>query len=347
MNPSYTNGVGQQVPQNNPLGNAQQGGSVQQSVSVQQGGSVQQGNYMQQGGQMAQPTQMRQMPAPQMPLNGGVMQQPISSGTGDVILGGGTPKKKPRKGVIVLIVLVVLLVLAGVGYLLWQNGVFGGGGNSQQDAQTTDVRTAYNGYVNYVLYGENSTEKYEIDGIDSWTPYFVNLKGDELDFYVEEVNKKYIELENAYFQSDIANKVDITPMRIFYQDYAAMQPMTEEEASNMYLENGFKQTETIINNKYIFTDDNSQFKIYTDSVKNYLDNYLTLLVNADKAGCVQNKKIIPGCYKLSSEEYKLYQENELAVGEAVDALRKSAVDALKNVYNELYGSNENTENENA
>ena len=282
-----------------------------------------------------------QQQIPQQPMNS---QQPISSGTGDIVLGGADSNKKSRKGIVILIILVAFLALIGGGILLWQNGVFGGSGSSQ--LQVANLEEKFNSYIDYVLYGEDSAEKYGIDEIEAWTPYFAGLEGDELSAYIEKANYKYLELENAYSQSNANDRVDITPMKIYYQDYASMQPMSEKEVSDFYIENGLGQTKKMINNKYIFSGNNLQFETYLESVNDSLSNYLTLLVKADKAGCIRDKKIVSGCYKLTEEEYKVYQEKELEMGKTGDVLKKSAVDTLKSVYNTLYGSNGNVENAN-
>ena len=142
-----------------------------------------------------------------------IPQQPvISSGTGDIVLSGGEAPKKSRKGVVILIVLVVVLALVGGGFLLWQNGVFGGGSNSQSQAASLEEK--YNSYIDYVLYGENSVEKYSIDGIENWTPYFAGLEGDELESYLQNANTKYADLETVYSQYNTVDKVNIVPMKV-------------------------------------------------------------------------------------------------------------------------------------
>lgn len=103
-------------------------------------------------------------PMPAQPV-ASVPQQPImSSGEGDVILGGGVPEKKSRGGVIALIVLIILVALAGGGYALWQSGVFGGESNeSVAPVQQTepiqpsaDLTVELRKSINYMYSGEQS-----------------------------------------------------------------------------------------------------------------------------------------------------------------------------------------------
>lgn len=86
-----------------------------------------------------------------MPTSSFSQNIPLSSGTGDIILGGGTPEKKSRKGLIALIVAVVLLILVGGGILLWQSGAFGGG-----DKPSAELTTKLREVINYMYSGEES-----------------------------------------------------------------------------------------------------------------------------------------------------------------------------------------------
>ena len=93
----------------------------------------------------------------------------VSSGTGDIVLSSGGSDsfdgRKSRKGLIAaLIILVVLAVGAGVGYALWQGGVFGGnGGGSEMVVDVAELRSTFNKYANYVYRGEESERGFELD----------------------------------------------------------------------------------------------------------------------------------------------------------------------------------------
>lgn len=92
------------------------------------------------------------------------MGQPMApSGTGDIVL-NADGEGKSRKGlVITLIVLVVLAIGAGVGYALWQGGVFGGGGSETVQNKKEELRIAFNKFANYLYRGEASEGEFELD----------------------------------------------------------------------------------------------------------------------------------------------------------------------------------------
>lgn len=154
MNPSYTN----------PTDDANAGGTnpvsppgVSTPEQVAPSGVVSgQGAQGVQNGQPGQatPASVASMPATPVspsPMSAMPQNMPITSGTGDIILGGSAPEKKSRKGLIALIVAAVLLVLVGGGLLLWQSGVFGGG-NKPSAELTSKLREV----INYMYSGEES-----------------------------------------------------------------------------------------------------------------------------------------------------------------------------------------------
>lgn len=302
MDPSYNNGVGTQIPQNN----LQQ----QQSMISQ-------------------------------PMGQPMMSQPvISSGTGDVVLGGGAPEKKSRKGLIILIVLIVLLALVGGGYYLWQSGTSGDG---SQQAQTTNVQEKYNSYVNYVLWGEESTEKPIIEDIDQLRPYFETLKNDEIDAYLEKANTKYAEFENGYSGYNSQNKVNIISLKVFFQDYAQMRAITSEQLLKMYLDKGFEETKNFVQDKCQISDNNTTdgMRREKNAIKDYSDAFLNIVAKIDKAGCIRDGEIKPGCYKVVDNDEKELLDKASTVDSAEKEIRTSAMDALKSLYTEFYGDSEN------
>ncbi|MBQ3297083.1 hypothetical protein IJH01_03120 [Candidatus Saccharibacteria bacterium] len=309
MDPSYNNGVGTQVPQNNPQMSGQ---PVQQSVAPQQ------------------PVMASQQPA--------MMQQPIiSSGGGeDVMLGGGMSEQKSRKGVVALIVLVVLLGLVGGGFLLWQNGVFGGG--SGGDQQTVGLKEAYNSYVNYVLWGVESDGQPNLEAIEGVVgPYFEGLEGDVLDAYIVNANNKYEALKQNYDAVEGEEKEDLTVLYSYFESYPKIVQISTEEIIKMYVDGGVDVTKKVIEANYSGSDNEQYFDDYLTAEKNFAETYLNLVKGADAKGCVEDGVMIQGCYQLNDEQKNLLGEQMSAVANTRSDLVARATSVIKTLYVGLYG----------
>lgn len=328
MNPSYTNGVGSQVPQNNPQISGQ---PVQQPAA-------------------SQPMMAAQQPVmtPQQPIM--TPQQPIASGTGDVVLSGGGAEKKSRKGVVVLVVLIVLLALVGGGFLLWQNGVFGGGSNSSSsNQQSNNLQSAYNSYVNYVLWGVESDGKPDLTAMEQARPYFMSLQGNNnstaIDTYLVKTEEKYSALKSAYDATNVENKVDITVLKAYFEDLVRMNKLTQDEMLAVYLTDGEQEVRALINNTYSIK--NESINELSAAKKELSETLLSVTMKTVAAGCVQDKKIKSGCYQLTDEEKQSLTEEAARMVDSEDSLMSKARGAMYNLYNELYGNTETINGGNA
>ena len=192
-------------------------------------------------------------------LQGGgapVGQPMMPVGTGDIVL-NADGEGKSRKGlVITLIVLVVLAIGAGVGYALWQSGVFGGGGS--------EIKKSFNEYANYLLYGTDSGDDIgEYKGI-----YYINYFDNENINYTDDVEEAEL-VKNYYVGlvekldtfSDKVEKGGLDEVdKVFMVKYAeaakayfeAMQTyiLDEEEIINYYIKSGYDAASMLIDKYY-------------------------------------------------------------------------------------------------
>ena len=325
MDPSYTNSVGATNPGGTNPGNLN-AQNTNPNAQVLQGGQQ----------NPAQPV------VPQQPMQPTTMQQPaISFGTGDVVIGGGNAasSKKSRKGVVILIILVVLLALVSGGFLLWQNGVFGGnGGENVQTSQMTDLQKSYNSYVNYVLWGVESDGKPDYDAMEQARPYFEGLSGSELIEYVSMANEKYNKLSNAYNASTSENKINLEPMKLYFEDFASVGEINQDEILTSYLASGEQKTEELIERTY--NSGESKLGDLLSEKRKLAKTILDITAKTVVANCVKDEKITPGCYQLTGEEKQALSETTTKMIEAENDLMEKAMGAITDLYNGTYDKNE-------
>ena len=325
MDPSYTNSVGATNPGGTNPGNLD-AQNTNPNAQVLQGGQQ----------NPAQPVMPQQPMQPTLK-----MQQPvISSGTGDVVIGGGNTAsgKKSRKGVVILIIMVVLLALVGGGFLLWQNGVFGGnGGGNVQTSQMTDLQKSYNSYVNYVLWGVESDGKPDYNAIEQARPYFEGLSGNELMAYVSTANEKYNKLSNAYNASTDENKINLEPMKLYFEDFASVGEINQDEILTSYLASGEQKTEELIERTY--NSGESKLGDLLSEKRKLAKTILDITAKTVAANCVKDEKITPGCYQLTGEEKQALSETTTKMIEAENDLMEKAMGAITDLYNGTYDKN--------
>ena len=311
MDPSYTNRVGVQAPPNS------------QNTVPQGTGSV------------------RQIPVRQVPPSGGMMsQQPIiASGPNEMALSGAEGAGgagKSRKGVIVLIILIALLALVGGGFWLWQSGMLGG--NEGQSQQVSDLQEKYNSYVNYVLWGVESSGKPELNATgEVVNPYFEGLQSDEteLDTYMSLAGVKFDALKQAYEKKE-GDKLDLVVLKSYFEDYASIRPMSQNEMISDYAMDGEEVVKKLIDEKYNISSSEEYLTEYTKKVKELSLFELETIMNIDKAGCLKDEKIVTNCYQMSETDEEKRGKMITDVTEAYYALKNEAFDVIRVLYNELY-----------
>lgn len=119
--------------------------------------------------------------------------QPVSSGTGDIILSTDDGSSgKSRKGLVILLIVLVLLVVgAGVGFVVWQGG---GGGDDDQASDVNDngdnndtyddgaeiLDLKFNTFINYMVDGEESDSS--VENISPTTDYHIDENYENLEY---------------------------------------------------------------------------------------------------------------------------------------------------------------------
>ena len=311
MDPSYTNRVGVQAPPN------------PQNTVPQGTGPV------------------RQIPVRQVPPSGGMMsQQPIiASGPDEMALSGAEGAGgagKSRKGVVVLIILIVLLALVGGGFWLWQSGMLGG--NEGQSQQVSDLQEKYNSYVNYVLWGVESSGKPELNAIgEVVNPYFEGLQSDEteLDTYMSLAGVKFDALKQAYEKKE-GDKLNLVVLKSYFEDYASIRPMSQNEMISDYAMDGEEVVKKLIDEKYNISSSEEYLTEYTKKAKELDDFKLSMVVNADKAGCLEDGEIQANCYQMSEADKEKMGKMMVDASEAFYAMKNEAFEVIRVLYNELY-----------
>lgn len=139
---------------------------------------------------------------PQQPVFGANgMQEPIISGTGDVL---PAPEKKSRKGIIIAIILAMLAVIGifAVMFLMPRNGGVNG-----------DAKLAFNRYVNYLLYGEDSDKALEGEYDENEIYYISEIRTEDTD-YTEEIYKT-IEPDDEANEDNSGNDLGVEAEEFF------------------------------------------------------------------------------------------------------------------------------------
>ena len=195
----------------------------------------------------------------------------------------------------------------------------------------------YNDLANYVLFGEEKTNDLRIGStIQLLVPYFEGLQENELADYLTKATNKYVSFADSYTQSNSENRVNVVPMKMYFVDYAGMQPLDLEEVVAMYVEGGQAETRIEINNKYRdVSDGDERFRKYVAASRELAETYLGIVANADKAGCVKQDNMLQGCYSASDAEKEGVEAKVKAVAVATEALKKVAMDAMIAVGAEL------------
>ncbi|MCR5700031.1 MAG: hypothetical protein K6G49_01180 [Candidatus Saccharibacteria bacterium] len=283
-----------------------------------------------------QPIQPMQQPVGSQPVTPQPMQQPIvSSGTGDIVIGDTGPDKKSRKGVVILIILVVILALVGGGIALWQSGVLGGGGNGISQEQLADLENKYNSYTNYVVYGDETINRPEMEFIEEAAPYFEVSNGESPEVYLERTEFLYAEFRDDYLKSGIKDKIDLTPLETYFLDYVKVRPIDNEEILKIYLKNKQQGAKKVIDERVVSA--NESLSQYISAVKKYYSSYLDLLAKIDAAGCIRGGEVVTNCYVVGENDEQQLDAALTEVADEVNGLKNSALDTLKSLYISFYG----------
>ena len=305
---------------------------------------------------------------PAMPV-----QQPISSGEGDIYLGGDS-EQKSKKGLVIGVVLIIILaIVAGIVAVLMNSGMF----TKTEQQKESDLATAYNSFANYVLYGEESTEKVDFNEIGYSAPYFESLAYNERGEYIEKARVKYNELKKIYNDYlDLNNKTDdeeeagtqsdsngsnnesngenelkefydsqydksynIELLKSYYVDLAEVNYLTTDDLTYTYIHNGINDARALIEESCATTDSEYELYLYDylTSLREMMNlNLDSIVLNVD-AGCVADDKIIEGCYTLAEAQNEQFQTAIRNTNQAMWNFEDEASQTMKGIFYLLYG----------
>lgn len=264
----------------------------------------------------------------------GSVQRPIvPSQTGDIILKQPEEKKKPRLALIVFLVLVGILLLIGVG--IWVSRLIRGDGGRNDFGE---VESEYNTYVNYVLFGKDSSEKPDYEAIVDATPYFMTLEQDEKNEYIEKAGKLFETFASVYY--DANGEEDLTPLDTYFQKFASIKALTNEDIVKDFVANGREATERIIVDNYRLSGVNFYLSSYLEDEKEAKALYLDMTVKAAEAGCLEGEVLIKGCYTASEEELSGYGTLVSNGYQVADLMARMAFEKLQGLYLDIYNEEE-------
>ena len=161
----------------------------------------------------------------------------VSSGSDDIVIGGVEPKKSKKPMIIALALVGVLAVVAIVlGVVMMSGGGKGGG-------SVDSLKTAFNKYANYALYGVESTE--DIDGdVEAMLDYaFVEGRNDE--FSMEKMKELFVEfkelVENSELEDeDLKDTVGYNWGNLLFLELTReVKPYTNDQLLKMLLADGY------------------------------------------------------------------------------------------------------------
>ena len=262
----------------------------------------------------------------------------VSVSAGGIDLPNAAEAKKSKRGLIIGVVVVAILAL--VGAIVGISFVGKGGGG--QVVATKPLKEAFNSYINYVWYGKDSDEDFDINTLDEVSPYFLNVKSDgvEVDSYVIKANEKYEAFETVYHKDNFGSE-EISALSDYYQDYVALPKINTEDIVKEYVSNGYEAAVSYIDKTYSVSDNNLSVITY-----NYLLSLdrgariiLDIAVQARSQGCVNDNQIDYACFALPDV---LRNKLDAAILESSDMesmLASTASLTLDNIYREIYVDN--------
>ncbi len=245
--------------------------------------------------------------------------------------------KKPKKKMIIAIIAVIAIIIIAlvVGIVIKNNS-----GSKQQKKVTGSVKEAFNSYVNYVWYGEDNMNDFELNELYSTTPYFLKVKedGSMVDSYLGIANEKYNLFSTLYYQDNVGGETT-SEMSAFFQDFIGAKTVSTSKLFETYINGGSEAAKDLIDQTYKDEGVDSEKKIYGYiDLKEEMDELtLNMYIQIDHSGCIEAGKIIPDCYTPSDE-----LENEMnSISEqmqyALEKLQQGAFMTLEAIYGEIYG----------
>lgn len=290
---------------------------------------------------------------------------PISSGTGDVVLGGGAGAsgQKSHKWVVIVVILIVLAIAGGLIAMVLLGGKRNENGGDSGGNNIANTRDALNSYVNYVLFGKESSENVDMEMIFNQQAYFISegLKGKELETYLgvsEEKINKFRELyyhdrettinldeikgedfeitEEMIAKTDTTGTISTGPITDYFQLYPKIQPLSDQEIVNLY-GHGDSNAQTEAVEKYYFANGNggALLREYADLQKQITLAELGILQRNMSNGCNVGVIYETACLNITEDETKEYYDKTAMASILISELSGEARYTIMNLYNEL------------
>lgn len=180
----------------------------------------------------------------------------ISSGPGDINIGG---EKKSRKWLVIVVIVLLLAAVVGGVFALWKSGAFGGGSGSSGSGgggQVSNTQTAFNKYANYLLEGQESTN--EITYFNVTDTYYIDENYNNTEYL-----DRLLSLRNDFVASASANDglafSSIDDEVELLKTYSAGSAIDLNTLSERYASGGADAAKTYIKDAYLVSEDESSF----------------------------------------------------------------------------------------
>ncbi|MBR3052354.1 hypothetical protein IKG60_01885 [Candidatus Saccharibacteria bacterium] len=227
-------------------------------------------------------------PGGAMPGNG----MPMSTGTGDIVLGDGGGGKK--KWLAVLLVLVVVMVIGIVAIVVLRGGASGG-------FSSRSYKEKWNDYYDYLMYGPDDAKEREVT-INSWYPELMKETelenesyNDHRDSYYNDLEEKFDSFYNQRGERAVGDLTDYSGLFDAFVAYNTIE-VTTEALEEKFLKDGEGNAANTIEN---FGENINVENAYASSmlsfIKRYLASQLSLMQKYKMEGCYNDTSLDEKC----------------------------------------------------
>ena len=245
--------------------------------------------------------------------------------TGDVVLVPDAPVKSGKKKWVVIGFVSLIVVMLGVAVVLFFVM------NSQNGGRVS--KKAFNEYANYVLFGKESDEDFDIEMIGD-KPYFLTLNDNSIEQYLKIADGKYWKFEEAYYAN--GGTEDVGLLKSFYQDYAAIRPLSDKEIANLYIDGGEPLVKSKIKERYMLKGVYQDLYYYADFLDDFSALILGFMPKVDDIECISKNGLTEDCYNMTEEESVLMEGYMLVMMRIYNKIYRNARQTLLSVYDNLY-----------
>ena len=227
---------------------------------------------------------------------------PVSSGAGDdIILSGAAQKRSNKKLIIGIVVGVVLLIGAVVGFLMMQ-------GNKSLGS---DARSSFNNYVNYLLYGEASSD--DLQGEYDESNYYkidemIGESTSKRTTFVAKANellKAFITSSEKTQEDDFLSELDYYHNQFEFVRLLSKQSDISESTLEERIENDSVEVlKKVVTDHYSEMKNSNQesIKEYANYMSDYYNTYIDYLAKMKAAGCFSSVNDEGVCAEVENDD---------------------------------------------